>query len=164
MHIWHSRYHDWVTVARHKVKIWVSRKSTTFILRFPHVRHCVDLGLELQFREDRRRAYYGLLPVLSREVNDVRVPRPEKIGDNFIVVAYPAVSHPRLPQHLLVRCWLRVATTCYPQSSSCSSINRLAIKVFMNSTAHIFLLFKQSLSHRQHNLDTYHSLSPSQKR
>lgn len=101
LHLWHSLYNDWVTVARHKVKVWVSRKSTTFILRFPHVRQCVNLGLELQYREDCRRTYYGLPPALARDVYDVRVPRPEKIGDDFIVVVYPAVSQLRvtpLPQ------------------------------------------------------------------
>ncbi|KAI1782274.1 hypothetical protein LXA43DRAFT_1104420 [Ganoderma leucocontextum] len=114
MHIWQRKYEDWVTVTRNQVKIWVSDKSTTFILRLPHVRQCVGFGHQIQLREDRRRAYYGLQPALSREVRDIRVPRPEKIGDDFIVVVYPAML--AVPLVFIIRLELdgRIAIWDYP--------------------------------------------------
>ncbi|PIL28192.1 hypothetical protein GSI_09729 [Ganoderma sinense ZZ0214-1] len=91
INLWRRKYEDWATVNRDEVEISVTAYSSTFILRLPHVRHCVGLGREIQAREDFRLQHDGMLPVRPRELCDIRVPRPEKIGDDFIVVVYPAM-------------------------------------------------------------------------
>nr|VWO99571.1 Dual O-methyltransferase/FAD-dependent monooxygenase CTB3 (Cercosporin toxin biosynthesis cluster protein 3) [Includes: O-methyltransferase (EC, FAD-dependent monooxygenase (EC ] [Ganoderma boninense] len=91
MNIWRGKYEDWTTVNRDEVEIWVTEKSCTFILRLPHVQNCVGLGREIQCREACRLQFYGALSVGAGAPQDIRVPRPEKIGDDFTVVVYPAV-------------------------------------------------------------------------
>ncbi|KAI1784954.1 hypothetical protein LXA43DRAFT_1100866 [Ganoderma leucocontextum] len=89
--LWEGDGEDWSKVARDKVKLWIDGKSSSFIFRLRKVRRCLGLGSELQLQEQHREDLPNDVPTAPREVRDLRVPRHEKIGDDFTVVAYSAI-------------------------------------------------------------------------